>query len=471
MADPHNAAHRPPPGTPDSRLRRLQQRFREEVWHRPLVTIPRSRRWAVSALRMGAIVGGDFTRNQGSLQASALTFIALMSLVPVLAVMFAVSKGFGAHERLMAMVNDNLARLPPAAGEVATRIFEAVDRTNFGSLGAIGVLLLFWSVVSVMGQIESTFNQIWRVRTPRTLVRRFQCYISILVVVPVLFLAATTLNTLLSSARVAALLQRHFGPLYELYTRGLGLLGLVAIIAGFTLLYLFMPNTRVRWTAALTGACVAGILWTLLQWSFIASQMWVTKYNAIYGTFAAIPIFLFWLQLNWYVVIAGAELSFAVQNRDNLELVFDVVPLSFGDRERIALVLLEEVCAASYAGTGPCAGRDMAQRHALPLPIVEELLRLLERHGLVAEVTSAPGAYLPARDLHLLSPADVVQALREECSAAERLFRLPVTTAAQHAYEQRFGAYAEALGRITFQELARQGTPEPAAPAATKGHA
>jgi membrane protein len=455
----------PAPATRAERLRHWQRALRVEVWHRPLATIPRSRRPAISLLRMGAIVARDFVRNKGDLQASALTFISLMSMVPVLAIMFAASKGLGAHEKLMAQIESSLARLPPAAGEFAARVFEAVDRTNFGRLGAIGVLLLFWTVVSVMGQTESAFNTIWHVRTPRTLIRRFQCYISILIVVPVLLLAATTLNTLLSSSRVILLMQQHFGPIYSLYTRCLGLVGVAAIIAAFTLLYLFMPNTKVRWWAALGGATVAGILWTGLQWTFIASQVWVTKYNAIYGTFAAIPIFLFWLQLNWYIVIAGAEFSFAIQNHDNLELVFDIAPLSFAEREGVGLLLMEEICAANCRGAGPWPVRDSARRHGLPLPLVDDLMQTLTRHGLAAEVADRPGCFLPAKDLCLLTVEDVVRAFREDRADGDGFLRLPADSPTLARFEERFRHYRTALAGIRFADLCRPATADAAAEA------
>ncbi|MFA4943415.1 MAG: YhjD/YihY/BrkB family envelope integrity protein [Lentisphaeria bacterium] len=429
--------------------------------------------------RFVAVVARDYVENQCGLQASGLTYVTLMSLVPVLALMFAVSKGFNAHDRLMAAVQDKLAALPPATIHFIQKLFAAVDNANFGTLGLVGLLLIFWTAVSVLGQIEATINQIWHVAEPRPWLRRFQTYISALVLLPIFFLAATSANALLNSARVQEFLAQSLGPFYVLVKAGLGMTGLALIVAAFTLLYLFMPNTRVRPGAALVGGLVGGGVWYLTQFAYMYFQLGIFQGGGtaeralqfkIYGAFAVIPLFLAWLYVNWVIVLLGAICGYVFQNRDSLLQPGAPGMLSFAIRLRLGLVMMQEAVGRMCAGGEPWSAREFSHRHRLRFPDVMGCLRELVRAGLLVEVAGRPGAFTPARPPDLLTPADVERALREAPPgsgapggakpppAGAELGRLRSEDyAVCRLYEERFGRFAAELRQTSFRDLAGGG--------------
>ena len=395
------------------------------LWALDTACLPKWQRLGWSAARVMTGTVREFRRYNGPLQASALTYITLMSMVPVLALMFSVSKGFGAHERLMEMVNGKLQTLPPGVTVFARQVFEYVDKTNFSTLGVVGLLLLLWSVVGVMGKIEGCFNAIWRVRTPRTLVRKVEDYISILVVVPILFMATMSVNAALSSRSILQLLREHLGPLYLGFEVLISLGGTLCVTGALAIFYVFMPNTRVRWSAALAGGTITGVVWQLTQWAYLKFQVGVAGYNAIYGTFAVIPFFLAWLYLNWLIVLFGAALCYAIQNRDALDPEAELNQLAYAWREELALWLMADGCAAHQRGGEVWRAAGFAGRHGLPPSLVLEMARFLVAGGLLLEVAGVDGGFVPSRAAGELSAADVTAALGEAGGVPERWRKLP----------------------------------------------
>ncbi len=266
---------------------------------------------------------------------------------------------------------------------------------------------------------------------------------------------------MLSSERVSELLQVQLGPLYWIWQTGAGCAGIVSIIAGFVMLYLTMPNTRVRFSAALAGGLVAGVAWYATQRLILAGTIVsVAKYGAIYGTFATIMVFLFWVYLNWVIVLAGAMFSFAVQNHDNDEVIFESQRLPFGTAQAMGLLVTWEICSAAATGAPPWTARDFARRQRLSMKVVHDLLGVLTRAGLVAEVAAHPGGYLPARDAGILTPADVELAFRAD-SPDDDPVAMPATAPVLALFEERFGGFTAALRQTSFRDLLA--TP-PAAP-------
>ena len=395
------------------------------LWAVDAARLPGWKRLGMQTARVMAGTVRVFLRHNGPLQASALTYITLMSMVPVLALMFSVSKGFGAHERLMELVNGKLQNLPPGVTVFARQVFDYVDKTNFSTLGVVGLLLLLWSVVGMMGKIEACFNAIWQVRTPRKLVRKVEDYISILVVVPILFLATMSANTALSSGTILQLLREHLGPLYRVFEVLISLGGALCVTGAFAIFYVFMPNTRVRWGAALAGGAITGVVWQLTQWAYIKFQVGVAGYNAIYGTCAVIPFFLAWLYLNWLIVLLGAALCYAIQNRAALDPEAELDRLPHAWREELALWLMADICAAHQRGGEVWRVAGFAGSHGLPSPLVLEMARFLVARGLLLEVAGVEGGFVPGRAAGELSAADVAAALGEAGGVPERWRMLP----------------------------------------------
>lgn len=406
--------------------------------------------------RYGSAVVRHFLRNQCPLQASALTYISLMSMVPVLALVFSISKGLNAHEKLMEALQSRITELPESTADFINRIFDFVDKTNFSTLGAIGMILMLWTAISVMSQIEGTFNGIWQIAKPRTWIRRFQAYISTLILVPVLMLAATSVTTLLTAKNVTALMREWLGPLYLPVRGGLDCAGMLSVIAGFTLLYLFMPNTRVRFAAGLFGGVISGVAWFVTQWAYIRFQIGVANAGAIYGTFAVIPLFLAWMYTSWNIILAGAVCSYVFQNRQTLLGAHaGTETLPFQGRLELALAVMLDAATASCSGAPPWNAAEFANRNRIPMRFVSDVLHVLTGHGLLAE-TAAGGTYLPARALHLVTPADVERALRHDPeNAGKRPALLPDDSPVLQIYDRTFRQFDAGLRQASFLDLTR----------------
>ncbi len=436
------------------------------VWRVQTEALPPGRRAGVRGIRFVWCFLRDFLRNQCTQQASALTYVTLMSLVPVLAVMFAFAKGMGAHEKIREVIANN-PNIPRYANEAIGRLMDAVEKVNFATLGVIGSILLFWTVISTMSQVEGSFNRIWRVAAPRTWVRRFQSYLSIVLVVPIFMLAAASVTAAVKASAVHNFLTAHLGVLYPLVRVGISLLGVSSVVIGLSLLYMFMPNTRVKALNALAGGLVAGAAWYAMNSAFISFQIGVGKNNAIYGTFAAIPFFLLWVYSSWIIVLAGAEFCFIFQNRQHLRFIVEPPPLSFADRERLGLLMVGEVAAAHLAGGASWSGPAFAERHRLPMPMVGGILQVLVRGGILAEGAAA-GTYLPARDAHALTPADVAHAFRHDVadSTSPITLTLPDGAAVQREFDAETAEFETRLRRESFAALAGRESPPSSSPGA-----
>lgn len=326
-----------------------------------------------SVLRVGqvsSLVVRDFFRDQCMLQASALTYTTLLSLVPLLALMFAILKGFGVQDFLEPLILEGLA---VGSESIVTEIMTYIDNTNFGRLGAVGLVLLLVTALTLLVNIETAFNHIWGVQKNRTLVRCFTDYLSVVVVGPLLLFAAISITTSLRNQElVLRLLETEY--LGDAVLVGFALLPFVAMWAAFTFLYIFMTNTKVRFGAALVGGIFGGTLWQLLQWIYVSSQVGVTRYNAIYGTMAALPIFMVWVYVSWLCVLLGLELSHAWQNLRTLRQEAAMGEVSYASREFVTLALLLLIAEDFYRGLRPRSREDLAEELDLPPRLTQRAL-------------------------------------------------------------------------------------------------
>lgn len=399
----------------------------EDLWDVNLNILPGTRRFLLSVLRVMHMVVKGFITNRSGVQASAMTYFTLMAMVPVLALMLSVSKGFRVQDRLLETVGIQfdtatrevvvapggaLSELPQAMVKVIKDVFLAVENTNFSTLGIVGIALLFWSVVKMMGRIEAIFNIIWGVGKSRTIIRKFSDYISVLVTFPILLLLATSASAALRSEGLNTLLRARLGPLFWVYERGLGLSSVFFVVLGFSLLYMFMPNTKVKLLPAFIGGLIGGICFISWQWFYFTVQIGAAKQNPIYGTFAAIPLFLIFVQIGWLLVLFGAEVGFAVQNYKTYNIESSPNTMSFATQQLLGLLIITEVARAFHKG---CQWNpvDYSSSHNIPARITAIVLdRLVDGNVLIAvEGDKKERSYVPAKDLGTLTVADVRAAL------------------------------------------------------------
>ena len=363
-------------------MRSFSRRVLEPLWQAEPADLTRVKRLLSSFIKIAFLVGRDFIENLVKLQAMALAFKTLLSIAPLLAVIFSILKGFGVHNRIEPVLAEALAPLGDKGQEVTSHLIGFVDKMSAGALGSVGVVTLFITVLSLMGTIEQAFNTIWRVRFPRKLARRFSDYLSVLLVGPVLVFAALTITaTLQSNSFVRNLLALEpFGTVMLILLR---LVPYLILWGAFTLSYLFIPNTRVRLRSALVGGLVAALLWQTIGWGFATFVASSTRYYAIYSSFAILLLFLLWLYVGWLIVLLGAQVSHAHQHIRFYYGERETLARSPAGREKLALQLLLLIGRNFHQGLSPMSITDLANRLQLPAALVKDFLEMFQRSRLV----------------------------------------------------------------------------------------
>ena len=351
------------------------------------------KRRLIRAPQMITLVIRDFWYDQCLLHAAALTFTTILSLVPFFALTFALLKGFGVQNRLEPLI---LEQVTAGSQETVTQIVTYINNTNVGSLGAIGLTALIITILSLLGSIEEAFNAIWGVREDRSFSRKFSAYLGVMASAPFLLLAAVSITTFLENQAVIRwFMDREY--IGDLLLVALKLIPYVSVWVAFTFLYLFIPNTKVRFTSALFGGILAGTVWQIAQWGYIHFQVGVGKYNAIYGTLSLLPIFMIWLYASWIIVLFGVEIVYAHQNRKTLRLEYHGKTLSYAARLELALTLLVE-CSAAFRRGAPRTAEQMAAGLALPVRQVKDLLGELEQVGFLSRLAGDNPEWHPSRE-------------------------------------------------------------------------
>jgi membrane protein len=388
-----------------------------DIWRLNKEDLSKPRALCIQPLRIAILMVKGFMRDNCALQASALTFYTLLSIVPVAAMAFGIAKGFGLDQRLEKLLYLRFAGQEEILAKVIGFARSLLENTKGGLIAGIGVMLLFWSAIKVLSHIENTFNLIWKVRA-RSYIRKFTDYLTIMIISPLLVVVSGSVNVYITTQITAmtgklALLQAASPVIFFLLKLlPFGLIWLLLI-----LIYLVMPNTQVHIGAAVLAGLTAGTIYQITQGIFISAQVLVSKYNAIYGSFAALPLFLIWLQLSWMIVLLGAEIAYARQNVHHFSAAVDYEKTNPDFRRRYALLILRLIIDRFKGGEPPLTAEQIARSTRLPFPMADRLIGQLRLSGLVSTVESeknnGPAAYQPARDIHAITIAGAIDALEK----------------------------------------------------------
>ena len=386
----------------------LAQRW---LWDVDLGGLPAWRRLALWTLRIGHACLRDLAEGQLTLRAMSLVYTTLLSLVPLLAISFSVLKGFGVHNQVEPLLLGFLEPLGDKGVEITERIVGFVDNIKVGVLGFLGFVLLFYTVISLMQKIERAFNYTWRISRERTLGQRFRDYFSVIIIGPVLVFSSLSITASIMSDQVVQALTaiEPFGTLLHLAGR---LVPYLLIVAAFTFIYAFMPNTKVRLGSALVGGLVAGVLWNAAGWAFASFVVSTAKFTAIYSTFATLIMFMVWLYLAWLILLTGASIAFYHQNPEYIRAGRGVLHISNRLKERMALTLVALIGARHYDGGPPWTGESLTQEIGLPMEATLLVLEGLEEAGLLSRTASEPTAYVPGRPFDETPVAAALEAVR-----------------------------------------------------------
>ncbi len=380
--------------------------------------------------RVILITGQEFKKNELSLRAAALTFTVMLSLVPLLAMSSAVVKGLGGSDQLKTVVYSYVSTLEQESSSTTVNsdgvtvnepsstltqhlysaidnIFGYVEQTNFATLGTFGVAGIFISAILVLGNIEMAMNTIWHVRSGRSVMRKIADYLALLVLFPISINVGIAAGTVLEND---ALLSKFsiILPFTWLQALILKLIPVLFLTLTLYVIYLFFPNTKVKTLPAMVGALFAGFFWFQVQNIYIGLQVGVSKYNAIYGSFATLPLFLVWIYFGWVFILLGAQLAYAYQHKNSIRLTAVEFPPSL--KLAVAYDLLDYV-EKCFEEQQPATEEGFAEDYSMhSLGVINETLGQLEKHGLLHR-TEGNGALMPSIPRKKIVYSTVVQAI------------------------------------------------------------
>ncbi len=337
-----------------------------------------------------------FFEDRAALRASSLTYFTMLSIVPIFAMAFGIAKGFGFEDRMNEFIDNSFQEQDQMMTWIKGMVADLLDNTKGGVVAGIGFVILFWSVIQVLNNIELSFNDIWQVKKARPPVRKFSDYLAIMIITPFAIALSGSITVMINKAAND----------FEIIQPILKLVPYASMWLLFTAIYIVMPNTKVKFIYALIAGIIAGSLSMFLQWGYFEFQIGVTRFNTLYGSFAAIPLFLLYLQMTWLIVLMGAEISFAYQNIENFELEHEALSLNH-DNKRILSLLITQHIIKNFEEGGKAKNNDqLSHELGIPLRLLNELLFELVECGILVELASENSKdrwYQPAIDIHKIT--------------------------------------------------------------------
>jgi membrane protein len=438
-------------------VERIKRLVKRDVWTADLEGMPVLQRVAVQLVRLSYAVALEFRHRLLDARAAGLVYTTILSLVPLLAVMFSVLKGFGAHHLIEPMLAQILEPLGENAQEITSRVIGFVDNLKVGVLGIVGVAGLFYTAYSLIDKIERALNAIWRVRRGRPWARKFTDYLSVILVGPVLVVAALGM---MASIQSHAVVQRvlDIQPLGSLLILAARLIPFFLLCGVFTFAYKFIPYTEVRAISAFVGGIAAAILWGLAGEAFTLFVAQSAKYSAIYSGFAVLILFLLWLYAGWMIVLIGAQVAYFHQHPAAYQphLLWQQGTQPF--RERLALDMLLSLTRRNLQGNGPLRSSELAAELDIPVSLVEEEVDQLVQAGLMGRVAEPEGLSL-IKPPELISVMAVLDAVRERSGSGDAAPPPVAGDPVAEVLRRRDEAVEQALAGQTLRTLALEQIP------------
>ena len=375
--------------------------------------------WSVRTVKIVNLSVQSFLDRDLQMRACALTYNTVLAIVPALAMLFAIGRGFGFQN----LLQSELFRYFPAQQQALETAFTYVDnylaQASQGAFIGIGLVVLLWTLVSLMGNVEDTFNHVWGVTTKRSLQRKFTDYTALFLLLPVLMVCSAGISIFMSDAVQEVFTGELLSPLMH---HLLAFMPTVIAWIIFTAAFYLVPNTKVKFTGALVAGILSGTLFQCVQWLFVTGQMYVSKYNAIYGSFAFLPLLLVWLQLSWLITLAGVVLTYAWQNFENYAHREKAKDASTTYSSHLAIAILS-VAANRFKQHEPALTRtELLRDYELPSTLVDTLIDRLSRAGLLNAIAprekDGQPAYQPAFDPDEMTVNEALNRLGDVGNAA-----------------------------------------------------
>ena len=413
-----------------------------DIWRLRLEDLPFGKSFLIKQVRIILLTLSGFNEDKCFFRASSLTFNTLLSIVPVVAILFGVAKGFGFEAVLQREI---LEKFPgQAQQQVLTKVIgfaqSLLGTAKGGIIAGIGTVILLWSVINVLSHIEASLNDIWEIKEHRSWGRKFSDYLALMLLSPLLFIVSSS-ATVFVTTQITQLTSRIalLGIISPLIFLSFKLIPYVLIWILFTIIYILMPNTKVNFKAGLMAGVIAGTIFQIVQWAYINFQIGAAKYNAIYGSFAALPLFLMWVQISWWVVLFGAELSFANQNVSTYEYEPDAKNVSPAFKKLLTLQIAHLLVKNFVEGNLPLTDTEISSLLKMPIRLVHSILYDLVQSRVISETRTDEDqkfGYQPARDISTITIQYVIDAIDQNGTNSIPVARTEEFETLSHALEK-----------------------------------
>jgi len=381
-------------------LRKLKTFFQEEIWSHDLTSKSRRRTFLIRQTRIYFLAFKGFFEDRAAVRAAGLTYFTMLSIVPIFAIAFVIARNFGFEGRLHEVINNNMQGQKEIIDWLTNMVDSLLVKAKGGILAGVGGVILFWSVIQVLNNIEAAFNDIWQIRKARSPMRKFSDYLAIMILGPfAIGLSGSVMVKIQSTAQDIEL----FKPLIVFMIKSVPYVSMWLL---FTIVYIVMPNTKVKFKYALVAGVFAGTVAIIFQMLYQDLQIGVFRFNTLYGSIAAIPLFLLWLQVTWLIVLMGAELSFAYQNIENYEFEEDALNLSHNNKRILTLLIAYHIIKNFEEGGEPWNSDMLSHELGIPIRLVNELVFELVNAGILAELASdnqKDRSYQPSVDINKIT--------------------------------------------------------------------
>jgi membrane protein len=400
-------------------LNKVKQ-INDVIWHTSISDISRGKSFVIRQLRIIVLAARGFMNDRVQLRASALTLYTMLSIIPFAAIAFGIAKGFALDQKLQELLVKEFQTQPEVLNWILNQANSAMQATSGGYIAGIGIIILIWSVMSLLDQIESSFNHIWQISSARPWLRKFTDYLTIMLIAPVFLILSSSMTVFVNQELVDFIAKssilEFFKPIVGfLFKLAPYLLTWIVL----TILFIIMPNTKVRLVPALVSGIIAGTILQILQWLYIDLQFGITKLSAIYGSFAAIPLFIIWVQSSWIILLLGAELSFANQNLSRYEFESEALNVSSYQKRALVLMIMNKISKNFTVGEKPMSSESISKSLKVPVRLVRDILQDLTNSGLVSvihENEHEERLYQPAMDIGIMSVSFVLNKLDKKGS-------------------------------------------------------
>lgn len=399
-------------------LTNLIRFFTEDIWYTHADDLPLVQSLVLKFVKILLLSGYGFVRDLCTLRASALTLYTMLSIVPMIAMIFGLTKGFG-YEQIL---KENLLQQIPEQETMMLQLIDFAENllatTKGGLVAGIGIVVLLWTVIKVIATIEASFNQVWKVKKGRMVGKRVGDYLSLMLLAPMLLIASSSLTVFIKThvtELIGAMGVPQFGTNFVLYLFSYSPMAIMWVL--FTFTFIFMPNTKVKFMSGLLAGVITGTVYQIVQWVYISLQIGVSSYNAIYGSFAALPLFIVWLQIAWLIVLFGSEISFYHQNFESYRHHDKYSNISFALKKVLTLQIVQLIVKQFAEARKALTAQSISEQTDIPVSVVIQMLQFARESGLVVEIKASDNGeteFQPAMDISLITVYSVLTALERK---------------------------------------------------------